>query len=185
MSKNSIPSNTFNKDHLEVVLPAFRGLDAVSINMVALKEAERRLIEAKTVTPSTYTELEYVMGEAYREIKKNLATVGYQILKTENELERSKASALLDRYPAFLEGKPAKFDNAAIRDAFLARDTEVQEAKERLDSLKTLQVFLEGRVKVMENVCHYMRNAMRLVMKSGVPTDIYYNNKSNTGEENG
>jgi hypothetical protein len=30
-----------------------------------------------------------------------------------------------------------------------------------------------------------MRNAMRLVMKSGVPTDIYYNNKSNTGEENG
>jgi hypothetical protein len=183
MGKHSIPSNTFNNDHVQVVIPAFRGLEEVAINMTALKEAERRMIEAKTVNPSTYTELEYVMGEAYRELKKNLATVGYQILKTENELEKSKASALLDRYPAFLEGKPSKFDNASIRDAFLARDPEVQEAKERLDSLKTLQVFLEGRVKVMENVCHYMRNAMRLVMKSGVPTDIYYNNKTNTGEE--
>jgi hypothetical protein len=183
MSNYSIHSNTFNKDHIEVVIPAFRGLEAVSINMAALKEAERRMIEAKTVNPSTYTELEYVMGEAYRELKKNLATVGYQILKTENELEKSKASALLDRYPAFLEGKPTKFDNASIRDAFLARDPEVQEAKERLDSLKTLQVFLEGRVKVMENVSHYMRNAMRLVMKSGVPTDIYYNRPKSEEKE--
>jgi hypothetical protein len=183
MSNHSIPSNTFNKDHVEVVLPAFRGLDAVSISLTALKEAERRLIEAKTVTPSTYTELEYVMGEAYRELKKNLATVGYQILKTQNELEKSKASALLDKYPAFLEGKPAKFDNASIRDAFLARDPEVQEAKERLDSLKAIEIFLEGRVKVMENVCHYMRNAMRLIIRSGVPTDIYYN-QINTGENN-
>lgn len=182
MSNNSISSNTFNKDHIEVILPAFRGLEAVSINMTALKEAERRLVEAKTVTPSTYTELEYTMGEAYREIKRNLATVGYQILKTQNEFERSKASALLDKYPVFLEGKSSKFDNAAVRDAFLARDVEVQEAKERLDSLKTLEVFLEGRVKVMENVCHYMRNAMRLVMKSGIPTDIYY--KGN-GDNNG
>jgi len=183
MSNHSIPTNTFNKDHIEVVLPAFRGLDAVTINLTALKEAERRLIEAKTVTPSTYTELEYVMGEAYREIKRNLATIGYQILKTENELEKSKASALLDRYPAFLEGKPSKFDNAAIRDAFLARDPEVQEAKERLDSLKAIEVFLEGRVKVMENVCHYMRNAMRLIIRSGVPTDIYYNQINNGGND--
>jgi hypothetical protein len=172
---NAIPTNTFSRDHVTVTLPEFRGLPALEINMTALKEAERRLIEAKTVTPSTYTELEYTFNEAYREIKRNLATVGYQLMKVENEIEKSKATALLDRYPDFLLGKPAKFDNAAIRDAFLARDAEYMEAKERLDSLVALRIFLEGRVKVMENVSQYMRNAMRLIIKSGVPTDIYYN----------
>lgn len=171
----SIPSNVFSRDHVHVTLPPFRGLDQVTIDMTALKEAERRMLEAKVVNPSTYTELEYIMNEAYRELKRNIATVGYQILKTDNEFEKSKASALLDKYPEFLQGKGSRFDNAAVRDAFLARDPEVSEAKERLDSLKTLQIFLEGRVKVMENVAHYMRNAMRLIMKSGLPTDMPYN----------
>lgn len=174
MSDNSAASNMINKDHAEVVLAQWRGLEAVSISLTNLKEAERRLIETKTVNPSTYTELEYVMNKSFEEIKKNITKVGYQIVKTENELEKSKASALLDKYPEFLKDKSSKFDNAAVRDAFLARDQEVMEAKERLDSLKALLSFLEGRAKVMENVCQYMRNTIRLYIRSGAG-DLPYN----------
>lgn len=172
---SSLPVDQFNQDNLIITLSEFRGLPSISLDMTALKTAERRLIEAKTVTPMTYTDLEYTFGEAYRDLKKHLATVGYQILKTKAELEKSKASALLDKYPVFLATKPSRFDNAAVRDAFLARDEEVQAAQERLDSLVTLEVFIEGRIKVMENVCQYMRNAMKLVARSGTTGDMPYN----------
>lgn len=182
MNNNSIPANTFS-DNLQVQLPAFRGLPPISIDMTALKTAERRLVEAKTVTPSTYTELEHTFNEAYRELKRNLSTTGYAILKVKSEIEKIKASILLDRYPEFLKDKGSKFDNAAMRDAFLARDDEYMQAKDRLDSLVALEVFLEGRVKVMENVCRYMRNAMQLIIRSGVPvTTGYYDRGDNNGQ---
>lgn len=165
--------STHVEEGLEITLPEFRGIPPVRLEMSSLKTAERRLIEAKTVTPSTYNELEYVFNEAYREIKKNLSTVGYQVLKTQNELEKSKASALLDKYPEFLKDKGAKFDNASTRDAFLARDEEYMAAKERLDTLKALEIFLEGKVKVMENVSRYMKTAMQLIIRSG-SSDLPY-----------
>lgn len=173
MSGQVIPSDTFNKNQVEVTLPEFRGLPAVSFQLTALKEAERRLIEAKTVNPSTYNELEYVMNESYRELKRNLSSIGYQVLKTEAELDKSRAAAILDKYPEFLVGKPAKFDNASVREAFISRDEDVRQAQERLDSLKALQMFLEGKVRVMENVCQYMRNSIKLVMRSTVNSNLY------------
>jgi len=182
MSENRIAPNTFN-DNLQVQLPAFRGLPAMSLELTALKTAERRLIEAKTVNPSTYTDLEHTFNEAYRELKRNLATIGYQILRVKNEIEKSKASALLDKYPEFLKGKGSRFDNAAVRDAFLARDEDYMEAKERLDSLTALEVFLEGRIKVMENVSRYMRNAMQLIIRSGVPINPGYYNRGDGKNE--
>ena len=169
---SSSPS-THVEEGLDITLPEFRGLPSVRLEMSSLKTAERRLIEAKTVTPSTYNELEYVFNEAYREIKKNLSVIGYQILKTQNELEKSKASALLDKYPEFLKDKGSKFDNASTRDAFLARDEDYMSAKERLDTLKALEIFLEGKVKVMENVSRYMKTAMQLIIRSG-SSDLPY-----------
>lgn len=170
---NSIPSNTFS-DGLQVQLPEFRGLPSVTVDMTSLKTAERRLIEAKTVTPSTYAELEHVFGEAYRELKRNLSTVGYQIMKTRSEIEKIKAILLLDKYPEFVKDKGSKFDNSATREAFLTKDDEYMSAKDRLDSLLALEVFMEGRVKVMENVTRYMRKQMDLLIRSGVGSDLYY-----------
>lgn len=160
-------SNMINKDHAEVVLSSWRGLEAVTINMSQLKEAERRVVETKTINPSTYTELEFVMNKSYEEIRKNLSKVGYQIVKTENEFNKIKSLLLLDKYPEFLKGRSSKADNAATRDAFLTMDPELDEAKERLDALRALESFLEGRAKVMENVCQYMRNTIRLYIRSG------------------
>jgi hypothetical protein len=173
MSDHNIPSNAFSDD-LSIQLPEFRGLPSITVNMTALKTAERRLIEAKTVTPSTYTDLEHTFNEAYRELKRNLSTVGYQIMKTKSEMDKIKSGILLDKYPEFLKEKGSKFDNASMRDAFIHRDPDYEQARDRLDSLTALEVFLEGRVKVMENVSRYMRNAMQLIIRSGVNTDVYY-----------
>lgn len=172
MSENNLPTNAFN-DGLALELPEFRGLPAIRLDISALKEAERRAIEAKDVNPSTYSDLEHCFNESYRELKRHLATVGYQLLKAENEYEKSKSIALLDKYPEFMRDKPAKMDTAEYRKAFLVRDVETQEAKDRLDSLKALEVFLDGRIKVMENVCRYMRKKMDLIIRSGIPNNMF------------
>lgn len=167
MSEQQLPSNAFS-DGLALELPEFRGLPSVRIEMGALKEAEKRMLEAQFVNAVTYCELENLFNEAYRELKRNLSTVGYQVTKVENEYEKSKAIALMDKYPVYMADKPAKMDNAEYRKAFITRDEEVCQAKDRLDSLKALEFFLEGRIKVMENVCKYMRQKMQLIVRSGI-----------------
>lgn len=166
MSQNTLPA-AFANDHVEIQLPKFRDLEAVRVSLSATKVAESRLLESRTVNVLTYNDLEYCFNEAYRELKANMATVGYQIVRTENELQKSRASAILDKYPEFIKDKGAKADNAATRDAFLSRDPDIIEAKDRLDSLKALEVFIEGRIKVMENVCRFMRKQMDLTIRSG------------------
>lgn len=166
MSDNKLPTNTFN-DGLALELPEFRGLPSIRLDVSALKEAERRVHEAQFVNPSTYTNLEHCYNEAYRELKRHLATVGYQKVRVENEYEKSKSIALLDRYQEYMKDKPARMDTAEYRKAFISQDVDVQAAKEHLDSLNALEIFLEGRVKVMENVCRYMRKKMDIIIRSG------------------
>jgi hypothetical protein len=167
MSSNQLPVNAFN-DGLALELPEFRGLPSLKLNVSRLQEAEKRLVEAQHVNPSTYTNLENCFGEAYRELKMHLATVGYQITKVENEYEKSKSIVLLDKYQEFMKDKPARLDTAEFRKAYITQDKDVQEAKDRLDSLKALEIFLDGRIKVMENVCRYMRKRMDLLIRAGI-----------------
>lgn len=164
---NKLPANAFN-DGLTLELPEFRGLPSVRLDVSSLQEAERRLIEAQHVNPSTYTNLEYCFNEAYRDLKKHLTTVEYQLMKVENEYEKCKSIVLLDKYQEYMKDRPARLDTAEFRKAYISQDPEVQEAKDRLDSLKALQIFLDGRIKVMENVCRYMRKKMDLLIRAGV-----------------
>lgn len=173
MSENRLSNNAFN-DGMSLVLPEYRGLPAIKLDVASLKEAERRIIEAKDVNPSTYSELEHCFNEAFRDLKRHLATVGYQKTKVMNEYEKIKAGIILDKWPEYIKDKPRSMDTADARKSFLALDSELGEAKERLDSLEALEVFLDGRVKVMENVCRYMRKRMDLIIRSGIPSNIYY-----------
>ncbi len=177
MSEQAMPVNTF-KDGLALELPAYKGQPAISLDISKLKEAEKRAIDAKTVNPATYLDLETCFGEAFRELKSNLATVGYAIAKTESEFEKAKAIALMDKYPMYLEAKKEQkikiADTADARKSFLALDSDVQEAKDRLDSLQVLQFFLEGRVTAIENLSRFMKKQMDLIIRSGVNPTLYY-----------
>lgn len=152
---------------VELTIPQFGTSELIKLSMTAIKEAERRLIEAKMVNPATYSELEYVMNEAYREAKKNITIVGYEITKAEKALREAKSIAILDEYPQFLKDNSFK-DNATLRDAFLERQENYVAAHDRIDMLKAYLDLMEGKVKVMENVCRFMRKEIDLVIRSGV-----------------
>lgn len=157
-----------------LVIPAFGKSPELSLEMGKIREAESRIIEAKTVNPITYADLEHSFNESYRDLKRHLAAVGYQIAMAEKILEETKATVLLDRYPEYLEGKSKNHDNADTRRAFMARDADYSAALDRLNQMKALEANFDGKIKVMENVCRYMRKQMDLILRSGLSNKDYY-----------
>lgn len=153
-------------------------LEGFSLNMSKIREAELRLIEAKTVNPITYSDLEHSFNESYRDLKRHLASIGFALAKANQRLEDVKATLLLDLYPDFIVAQAAAgkklSDTADIRKAFMTRSPDFRATTDRIDQLIALESNLDGKLKVMENVCRYMRKQMDLVLRSGLTgKDLY------------
>lgn len=163
-------------------LAAFGKSPALSIDLSVIREAEVRIIEAKTVNPSTYLELEYTFNEAYRILRSHLATIGYQITLADKAMEIAKANVLFGAYSEHMAGKPKYQDNTDLRKAFFMRDADYISALDRFNQLKALEINFEGKIKVMENVCRYMRQQMFLLGKGGLADPALY---VSSGDKNG
>lgn len=149
-----------------LTIPEFDSRPAIVMEFKNIVEGERRLVEAKLVNAATYSELEFVYNEGYREAKKYLSLVQYEIAKAKQIIRRVKSEFLLDEYPAFLKEKRLN-DNSANREAFLERQGSYVAATDRLDMLLALESLLEGKIKVFENVCRYMKKQMDILIRSG------------------
>ncbi len=167
MSNQQAPSLVANHS---LVLPPFGKAPAFPIDMSKIVEAERRIIEAKMVSPITYAELEHVFNESYRDLRRHMSAVGSLLLTADKAIETAKSDIMLDRYPEYLETKGIKKtqDNADLRKAFMMRDPEYLAALDRINQLKAVESLLDSKIKVMENVCRYMRKQMDLVLRSGL-----------------
>ena len=167
MSEQVLPVAAFNEG-LVFELPSFKNQPAIALESTKLKEAERRAHETRIVSRMTYSDLAYCFSSAYNECKTNLTAIGYLINKTESEIHKAEAIALMDKYQEYIKDKPAKFDTAHMRDSFVTLDEDCNIAKERLDSLKMVESFLDGRAKFVENVLRYMKTTVETEIKSGV-----------------
>lgn len=152
---------------VEFSIPEFGMIEKQVLDMTAIREAESRLLESKIVHGGTYNELEFVMNEGYRECKKNLSLVGFNILLTEKAIRKAKSEALIDEYSDWLKEVKLK-DSAAIREAFLQTKESYTLAVDRLNMLTAIESLVEGKIKVMENVCRYMRKQMDINIRSGL-----------------
>ncbi len=157
-----------------MVLPAFGKAPELKIEMANIRTAENRLIEAKTVNPITYADLEHTFNESYRDLKRYLSSIGYAITMAQKSIEDAKADVILGSYAEFLAGKPKSHDTLDMRNAYLTRDPAYTAALERLAQLKALESNFDGKIKVMENVCRYMRKQMDLILRSGMSNADYY-----------
>lgn len=157
-----------------MVLPAFGKAPELKMEMKNIRFAEQRLIEAKTVNPFTYADLEHTFNEAYRDLKKHVAAIGYSITMAQKSIEDAKADVILGSYAEAMEGKPKSHDTLDMRNAYLTRDPAYSAALERLAQLKALESNMDGKIKVMENVCRYMRKQMDLILRSGMSNADYY-----------
>jgi hypothetical protein len=161
-----------NEKKAELTIPQFGSLPQMTLDLTKIKEGEDRLYEAQNVTVISYSNLEYVYNEGYREAKKHLSQVGYQITRAEKALREAKSRALLDEYPVFLKDRNMK-DSAQIRDAYLETVKDYTEAQDRIDMLKAVDALLDGKVKIFENTCRYMKKQMDIVLRSGIDPNKY------------
>lgn len=163
-----------SSSHL-MVIPSFGKSPELKMDMKNIRTAEQRLIEAKNVNPFTYPDLEHSFNEAYRDLKKYIASVGFSLAMAQKSLEDAKADVLLGSYADAMKDKPKSHDNLDMRNAFLTRDKAYSDALERIAQLKALEANMDGKIKVMENVCRYMRKSMDLILRSGMSNSNYYN----------
>lgn len=170
MSNQLLPVQFEQAVTLEI--PQFDDRPVVPLNFTGIKSGERRLIEARLVNPSTYSDLEHSFNEGYREAKANLSVVGYEITQAERIFRRIRSELILDEYPKFLKDNNIK-DNATVRDAFLERSQSYVDAQNRIDMLKAMESLLDGKIRVFENVCRYMRKQMDIVLRSGMDPNKY------------
>lgn len=157
-----------------LVIHAFGKSPEMKFDMSKIRIAEQRLLEAKTVNPSTYGDLESCFGESFRDLKRHLTTVGHQLNLAQKALDIARADALLDKYPTFMEGRPKSQDNSSTRDAFLIRDPEYSAAIDRINMLKALESNLDGKIKVIENASRYMKKIIDLILRSGLTNSQLY-----------
>ena len=164
MSEQTLPVKF--ADVVELDIPPFDDRPAITLEFTSIKEGEKRLIEAKVVNPATYSELEYSFNEGYREAKKNLSIIGYEITQAERIQRRIKSELILDEYPFFLRENKLR-DSATIRDAFLERNQLYVDAQERINMLKAMESLVDGKIRVFENVCRFMRKGMDILIRRG------------------
>lgn len=157
---------------VELVIPAFDARPAVPLSFGAIKEGERRLIEYSMVNVSTYSNLSYTFNEGYREARKNIAVIGYELTQADKILRRIKSELILDEYPAYLKEKGLK-DNASYRDAFLEKNPSYVSAQDRIDMLKAMEALMDGKIKTFENACRDMRKQIDIVTRSGIDPNKY------------
>ena len=170
MNEQSLPTKF--AEVVELAIPAFDDRPVVTLSFGGIKEGERRLIEARVVNPATYSDLEYSFNEGYREARKNLSVIGYEITQAERIFRRTRSELILDEYPTFLRENKLR-DNASIRDAFLEKNKAYVDAQERINMLKAMESLMDGKIRVFEKVCQYMRKQMDLLIRSGMNSNKY------------
>ena len=172
MTKNSQTLPIKFAESVEFTIPGFDTRPPIVLGFNAISQGEKRLIEAKNVNGGTYSELEYVYNEGYRESRKHLTVVGYEMAQTQKILRRLRSEYLLDDYPEFLKEKGLK-DNSANREAFLTRQGDYVAALDRADLLNAISSLLENKIKVFENVCRYMKKEIDILVRSGMVNNKY------------
>lgn len=150
-----------------LTIPQFQGSSELCLPLDKTKEGEKRLIEAKTVNPLTYTELEYCFNEGYRELRRHLATIGFQLTEADKALETAKSNFLIDEYHEKIKDLPKSMDSADLRKAHLMRCAPYTEAMDRVNMLKAMEALLDGKIKTFEKTCAYMKKQIDLLLRSG------------------
>jgi len=156
------------------VIAAFGKAPELKLEMAKIREAESRYIEAKTVNPSTYVDLEHSFNESYRDLKRHVSSIGYHLTLAQKALSEAKADVILGSYADYLADKPKYADSTARMEAYLSKDPAYSAAFDRVAQLKALENHFDGKIKVVENVCRYMRKKMDLIIRSGLTDSGMY-----------
>jgi hypothetical protein len=164
-----------NNDY-SLTIPGFGVTAPVTLDLSKTKVAEDRLPEAEHVNAANYNSLEYCFNDSYRELRKVISKIAYEITRANKILKAARSEALLDKYPDFLVEHVKKFpnglkakdiDNKDTREAFLNKDANVIAAQDRIDMLTAMLAIYDGKIRHLEKTCSYMKKEMDMNIRGG------------------
>lgn len=160
--------SAFKEEH-SLTVPAFRKSPELVLPLTATREGESRIIEAKTVSPISYSDLEHCYSAAYRELKSAIATLGYQKAQAQKAMDEAKSEFLIDHYYGeIMRDKPKSHDSSDLRSAHLNRFVPYMEALDRYNMVSAMEALVDGKIKVFERTSAYMKKQMDLIIRGGL-----------------
>ena len=127
------------------VVPCIGSTATIAIDIAKVVEAESRLADVAMVNIHTAPELLTTFNKNWLDLQRVLSLLGYEKNKAENAFKRIKAEALLDCNDAAIRAKGHAKASADLRDALTELEPKVMEAKDHLDELAALLVYLRGK----------------------------------------
>ena len=64
-------SDLVTKKEFKLTIPPFRDIPEITLDISKVKEGEDRFLEARVVNGGTYSSLEYVFNEGYRQARQH------------------------------------------------------------------------------------------------------------------
>lgn len=135
----------------KLILPrgALKSPSPLEVDLTSVRNAEIRLPELRSMTFGSAVDLMGVMNEAASDAMVALAKIQYELLIARQNYDRRRAVVLIDEMPDHakkLQEKGMKM-NEDLREAFIVRDDECFNLRDRIDCLTAAGALIEGKVK--------------------------------------
>jgi len=148
-------------DQVIVCPRAGTSVDAITIDLKKVLEAEQRLIEVQAVTPGKASELCTVFTISWRDLHHNICALEAEKVEAQKVVDRRKAVITLEVMPELLKSKGIS-SNKETREAVLALDTELTAAQDVVDKITAVVELLKGKLKAFE----WSYNTVKKIMGS-------------------
>lgn len=122
----------------------------ITIDLSQILIAEGRQGEVAIVTPMKAPELLALFNGAWRDLHKEVTKLVWERDRAEKEIERRKATVLLDEVPAILKAKGSA-SSTDTRKAVIDMDPEYIVRQDIYDQLNAAVEHLKGKLKSFEN----------------------------------
>lgn len=147
---------------------ALEGLEPLTLDMTDIRRADARQVEVAHTNASRAPELLMTFNMAYLNVSRYLTILQFEYDTAERKLDEARAVFLIDKLPALLVEKnmaraSSPMGSEDIREAFLAREPEIQRYRELLDNLRAHLGLLETMKKGFEN----SYNSVKKLLGSG------------------
>ena len=143
----------------------------VHLDMSLIYQGEHRLVEARTVNPAIYGDLEILFTQGDAQARKLYSIVGYELAMAKKMLRAIKSEIILDDWQDYKKEHKLT-ENATNRDAFLERNSKFVEIQDHIDMLTALETLLEGKTRIFKEVRTYMRKQIDILLR-GIALDKY------------
>lgn len=134
------------------IVPSGDGIGApLILDISAVVRAESRLSEVARVNPQTAPELLATFNDHWLRLDEIVGKLTLQRNIAAGALDDAKAEALLDCNDEIIRKKGHAKTSADLRDAVATLDPTVKAARSRLNEIKAVLSYVEGKRKAFEN----------------------------------